>query len=219
MVPDGSPPPRITALEPDPHRPGAVRLMVNGKLLCTVPAGSVAVEGFAVGTVFDGEVRQRAERVADQEAAYRTLLRALERRAFARRDLARRLVRRGHPAAAIEAALDRAQRAGLLDDAGFAGDYVESRVARGRGPSRIARDLTAMGVDRGVIDRALAERWPQETDAGSMAAALAARRAAQLGNLPVAIKRRRVLGYLARRGFAGHEVREVVGRLLAGPKR
>lgn len=218
-MPGVSPPPRITALEPDPHRPGAVRLLVNGKLLCTVPAESVAAERFAVGAVFDGEVRQRAEQVADQEAAYRTLLRALERRAFARRDLARRLVRRGHPAAAIEAALDRAQGAGLLDDTGFAGDYVESRAARGRGPSRIARDLTVMGVDRAVIDRALAERWPQETDPGSLAAALAAKRAAQLGNLPVAIKRRRVLGYLARRGFAGHEVREVVGRVLEGRQR
>jgi regulatory protein len=188
--------------------------MVNGKLLCTVPTDSITLERLEVGAVFDGGLRQRAERAADQEAAFRGVLRALERRSFARKDLARRLVRRGHPPEATEAALDRAQRAGLLDDLEYAGRYVETRAQRGRGPSRIARDLLVMGVDRSVIDRALAERWPSELNSRGLAAALAAKRAAQLGDLPEETQRRRILGFLARRGFSGREVRGVVAEAV-----
>ena len=45
--------------------------------------------------------------------------------------------------------------------------------------------------------------------------ALATKRAAQLRDLPRHVKRRRVLAYLARRGFSGREVSEMVGKLLA----
>jgi SOS response regulatory protein OraA/RecX len=43
---------------------------------------------------------------------------------------------------------------------------------------------------------------------------LASKRAAQLGALPRQSKRRRVLAYLARRGFSGREVTEIVERVL-----
>ena len=54
---------------------------------------------------------------------------------------------------AVEAALERATGLGLLDDAAYARNYVQTRAARGRGPSRLIRDLLAMGVQRSLIDR------------------------------------------------------------------
>ena len=71
---------------------------------------------------------------ADSEAAFRTALRALERRSFARADLGRRLVRKGHPAAAVDVALGRLLARGLLDDAAFAW-ATPSAEHRGRGPA------------------------------------------------------------------------------------
>jgi SOS response regulatory protein OraA/RecX len=47
-----------------------------------------------------------------------------------------------------------------------------------------------------------------------MPLALAAKRAAQLGELPRQVKRRRVLAYLARRGFAGRDISELVARVV-----
>jgi len=43
--------------------------------------------------------------------------------------------------------------------------------------------------------------------------ALAEKRARQLGGLPAAIRKRRLVAFLARRGFGGAEVREVVESL------
>ncbi|HEX5386122.1 MAG TPA: regulatory protein RecX [Gemmatimonadales bacterium] len=206
-------PERITALEPDPRRPGCIRVYADGQPYCTVPESVAA--GLALDRPLDPALLARLDAAADAEAAFRSVVRALERRAYARVDLGRRLVRRGHPREAVEAALDRAAAAGLVDDVRFTTHYVQTRAARGRGPARIARDLMLLGLARATIDRAIADEWPPDTDRAAMPRALAARRAGQLGGLPRPVLRRRLLAYLARRGFSGREaldaVREVAG--------
>jgi regulatory protein len=202
----------ITALEPDPRRPGSVRVLVDGRTFATVDVS--AASGLEPGRPVDGPLAERLARAADAEAAYRTVLRALERRPHARADLGRRLLRRGLPADAVEAALARAERVGLLDDAAFARHYVATRAERGRGPARIVRDLLAMGVARSCVDRAIAEHWPAGADLRALPAALAVKRAAQLGNLARPVKRRRLLAFLARRGFTGSEAVDAVAGAL-----
>jgi regulatory protein len=202
----------VTALEPDPRRPGSIRVLVDGRPFATVDA--VEASGLAAGGPLDGAAAGRLARAADTEAAFRTVLRALERRPHARRDLGRRLLRRGLAADAVEAALTRAEQAGLLDDAAFARHYVATRAERGRGPARLIRDLGAMGVARAHVDRAIAEQWPSGADRSALPAALAAKRAAQLGSLPRPVKRRRLLAFLARRGFTGREAVEAVAGAL-----
>jgi regulatory protein len=207
-------PPVLTGLAPDPRRPGTLRVEVDGVRFGGVPEALARSAGLEVGRIVDAELQERLTAAADAEGAFRTLLRALERRGFARTDLGRRLARKGHPRPAVDAALERAVALGLLDDAAFALNYVQTRAARGRGPARLARDLMAMGVERSLIDRALTAEWPEGSDRTGLPAALAAKRAAQLGDLPRPVKRRRVLAYLARRGFAGREVTELVARVV-----
>src|SRR6476620_8436372 len=112
--------PRITALEPDPRRPEAVRVELDGVRFGAVPRELVATEHLAVGRELDPGLLDRLGAAADVEAAYRTAIRSLEVRSFARGDLARRLSRKGHPRAAVDAALERIHAMGLLDDAAFA---------------------------------------------------------------------------------------------------
>jgi regulatory protein len=206
--------PVLTALEPDPRRPGTLRVEIDGVRFGAVPDGLAQAAGLIVGRPVDPDRQERLTAAADAEGAFRTLLRALERRGFARADLGRRLVRMGHPRSAVDAALERAAGLGLLDDAEFARNYVQTRSMRGRGPARLSRDLMAMGVERRHIDHALASEWPEGADRTQVPSALAAKRAAQLGDLPRPVKRRRVLAYLARRGFAGRDISELVARVV-----
>ena len=205
----------VTALEPDPRRQGTVRIDLDEQRFASVPAELALAEGVAVGRVLDPALRARLGAAAEQESAYRTALRALERRGYARADLARRLLRKGHGRSAVDTALDQLAAVGVLDDAAFAEHYVATRSARGRGPVRLTRDLMAMGVERRVIDRALAAHQADAGESPEVPHALASKRAAQLGNIPRAAKRRRLLAYLARRGFTGTDigamVRQVVG--------
>jgi len=205
----------ISSLEADPRRGASVRIQVGGQPYCTVPAEVAAAEALKVGDPIDEARHERLSRAADAEAAFRTALRSLEARSYARSDLARRLVRKGHPRPAVDAAMERAAALGLLDDAAFARTYVETRSVRGRGPARLARDLMVMGVERGLIDSAIASHWPDGQDEAELPLALFTKRAAQLADLPPAVRRRRLIAFLARRGYSGRSVTAAVTRAIS----
>ncbi len=204
----------IGGVVPDSRRAGSVRVMVDGRPLLTVPRDVAERERLGPGLPLDEPLLTRLCRAADEEAAFRTALRLLERRSFAASDLARRLVLKGHPPDAAAAARLRAAALGLLDDRRFSAAFVETRAARGRGPLRLRRDLAAMGVERAVIDGALAQAFGADGAQAPRPDALARRRMGQLRGLPRPVQRRRLLAYLARRGFAGRDVTTLVGELV-----
>lgn len=200
----------ITGIGPDPRHPAAVRVALEGRITWTIARVAAGRIGVQVGQVLDAPLAEALATAADEESAWRAVLRHLERRSFARGDLARRLHQRGFPPVAVEAALARAEDAGLLDDLRFARAWAESRAQRGRGPARLRADLARLRVAGPVIDRVLQELWPDGEGLDAMVRALAVRRAAQLAGLPAEVRRRRVTAYLARRGFAGQRARQVV---------
>ena len=214
MVPttEAADPVRVSGIVPDAHHPGTVRVQVGGRALLTVPQEALARLGIQVGAELDPGQHTALCQAADAEAAYRAALLCLGRRPYARRDLARRLVMRGHPPGAADQAVERATTVGLLDDATFARHFIQTRSARGRGPARLRRELVGMGVPPLLVDRVLAEETPQ--DGHEAVAALIRKRAAQLREVPRAERVRRVIAYLARRGYTGVEARRAVRELL-----
>lgn len=190
-----------------------MRLLVDGRHFCTVHEG-VQAAGLAPGSAWDEASTRTASRLADEEGAWRALLVALERRSFSIADIRRRLGQKGHTPEAVIYAVERGRELGLLDDAEFARRFVDTRAARGRGPGRLRRDLAGLGVDRALVDAAISERWPEPEDALALAAQLAERRARQLAGLPREVRRRRLLAFLARRGFTGSSVNDLVRRVL-----
>lgn len=204
----------VGALVPDPRRPGSLRIMVQGRPLLTIPRDVAEAELLTPGQTLEPTQYERLCRAADEEAAFRTSLRLVERRPFSGRDLTRRLIMKGHSPRAAEAARVRAESLGLIDDRRFALHYVETRAVRGRGPLRLRRDLSALGVDRQVVDAVLSEALGSGGESGPQADALARKRLGQLKGLPRPVQRRRLLAFLGRRGFAGAAVSKMVGELL-----
>jgi regulatory protein len=206
--------PRISGLEPDPRRPGAVRVLVDGRWLCTVDSAGAAAACLGVGDEWTGDRQASAGRAADEEGAWRAVLKALERRNHAVGELRRRMVLRGHPPEAVDHAIARALATGLLDDAAFARHYVFTRTARGCGPARLRRDLAARGVSQADIEAALAAHRTEPEEEVALIGDLARKRARRLAGLPRDVQRRRLLAYLGRRGFSGVRVADLVSRLL-----
>lgn len=203
----------IEAIEPDRRQKGVVRIVIDGRTALSLPDDLMRRERLAVGTEITPERLTSLIGAVDREAAYRTALRALERRPFARRDLQRRLVLKGHLPDLAEAAVERAEAAGFLDDAKYAQQYVASRSARGRGPARLRRELAQVGVARELIEAALAELAASEpTGEREQIETIIARKRPALEGLPPYQARRRLLAVLARRGYTGTLARELVRR-------
>ena len=204
----------LTGLAPDPRRPDYRLVEVDRGRFASLPAESLVGLDLQVGREIDPLVFERLQELADLEAAHRAALRALARRSHARFDLRRRLLQKQHPPPAVDGALDRLSAVGLLDDARFAADYAAAKVHRGRGPARLIGDLLAQGVDRRVAEEAVRSSLATEgVDPAQAVRALAEKRARQLAGLPAAVRKRRLVAFLVRRGFNGGDVREVVESL------
>jgi len=204
----------LTGLAPDPHRPDYRLVEVDRGRFASLPAAALTGLDLVVGGEIGPLVFERLHALADIEAAHRAALRAIARRAHARIDLRRRLLQKQHPAAAVDCALDRLSAAGLLNDVQFAVDYAAAKARRGRGPARLVRDLQAQGVERRVAEEAVRISLAAEgVDPAEAVRALAEKRAKQLAGLPPVVRKRRLVAFLARRGFNGGEIRAVVESL------
>ena len=206
--------PTLTALAPDPRQPGYRLVEVDRGRFASLPVAALEPLRLEVGAALAPAVLDRLRELADIEAAERAALRALARRAHARLDLQRRLVKKQHPPAAVDAALERLASRGLLDDRQFAEQYAALRATRGKGPARLLGDLMAQGVERRTAEHAVRRALEEEgIDPGVEARAVATKRARQLAGLPVPVRKRRLLAFLLRRGYAGVPLKDLVEEL------
>ncbi|WP_375489082.1 recombination regulator RecX [uncultured Mycobacterium sp.] len=91
-----------------------------------------------------------------EEQARALCLRLLTARSRTRAELAGQLAKRGYPADISDRVLDRLAAVGLVDDTGFAENWVHSRRANaGKGKRALAAELHSKGVDDDVITAVL----------------------------------------------------------------
>ncbi len=95
--------------------------------------------------------------------------RALAARDRSRQEIEERLERAGVPDDERGEALATLERLGYLDDARFAVARAEALAARGYGDAWIRHDLAANGVERDVIDGAVAALLPETERASAIA--------------------------------------------------
>ena len=139
--------------------------------------------------------------LGDPESVARAIcLRLLTGQPRTRSELAAALARRGVPGEAAEAVLGRFAEVGLIDDRAFAAAWVGSRHA-GRGLARraLAAELRRRGVDHATVGEAVAALDPATEE--STATELVAHRLSATRRLEPAVRFRRLVGMLARKGY------------------
>ena len=143
-----------------------------------------------------------------QEALQRAL-RYLSFRARSEREVRDKLRLLGFPSKTIESTLERLRTLNLLNDEQFARTWAVTRVeGQGFGPLRIEKELRAKGVSRSLIDQTVVEAiGPAE--GRERAQALLEKRFANK-DLRDPKVRRRVAGYLQRRGYRNSVIAEVL---------
>jgi regulatory protein len=148
--------------------------------------------------------------VPDPESVARTIaLRLLDHQPRTRAELAQALARRGVPADAAAAVLDRFTEVGLIDDAAFAAAWVDSRHAgRGLGRRALSAELRRRGVDNEIVRDAVETVSADDEEAA--ARTLVERRLRSMSSLSPETRLRRLVGMLARKGFSQGLAHKVV---------
>ncbi|MEJ5868081.1 regulatory protein RecX [Pseudokineococcus sp. 5B2Z-1] len=142
-------------------------------------------------------------------------LRQLNMAPRSRAELERKMATKGVERDVAAQVLDRLAEVGLVDDEAYAGMLVRSRQAtRGLARRGLQHELRSKGVDDDVARAALEE--VTDEDERAVAEQLVARRLRATSGLDRAVRERRLLGLLARKGYGGGLARAVVREALDG---
>lgn len=132
-----------------------------------------------------------------------------------RDDLARSLRQRGTPEDVVSRVLDRFVELALVDDSAYAASYVASRQrTRGLGRRALTAELRQRGVEEGAVAAAVAEI--SDDDERERAAELVRKRLPSLERFDRPTQERRLVGMLARKGYAAGIAYSVVRTALDG---
>jgi len=201
----------VTRIKSDPRASDCVIIDVDGARYASVPVEAVEELGLAKGVALEEGQRERLAYLGDVEGARLVALRLLGLRPRAVQEMIRRLRERGHNPSAVAEVVGRLESQGLLDDVAFSEHFARVRSARGHGRGRLLTDLLARGIDRRVAERAIDRVLEaDEVDEQEAARKLAVKRIGRLKGLPREVVFRRVAAYLARRGYRGRDVLDVV---------
>ncbi|WP_077098531.1 recombination regulator RecX [Mycobacterium terramassiliense] len=151
------------------------------------------------------------------EQARALCLRLLTARSRTRAELRGQLAKRGYPDDVCDRVLDRLAAVGLVDDAGFAEQWVQSRRAKaGKSKRALAAELHTKGVDKDVITAVLGGiDAGAERDRAEQLVRAKLRRETLSDEAKVS---RRLVAMLARRGYSQNLACEVVLSELAAER-
>lgn len=206
----------ITAIVPSGRKEGRFEVQADGRAFATVSLDAVERLELAVGLPLDAERERRLLEAAEALAVYDRALNMLAAQGRSARDLRRRLIQKGEEATLVDQAIERLTTIGLLDDARFARSLVRSKaVGQGVSKRRVQQEMFKRGVARDVADEAIAEVFEEEAvDETENAESAARKKLRSLGGVDAETRRRRLYGFLARRGYAPDAIRETLGKVL-----
>jgi regulatory protein len=188
----------ISALKVQKRNPQRINVYLDGEYAFGL--GRITAAWLHVGQQLSHEKIEQLKAQDTQEAAYQRALRLLSFRPRSSAEVRKKLSQFGYTDEVIDNALARLLRSGLVDDARFAKEWAENRNEfRPRSRRALEYELRQRGLAREEIDQAL-----DGLNEDSLALQAARKHARKLQGLPAADFRRKLYGFLARRGF-GYE--------------
>jgi regulatory protein len=151
-----------------------------------------------------------------RRSTYERALDMLEARARAVTELRRLLIKKGEPPDDVDAAIERLRTTGLLDDANFARQLTRSKaLGGGHSRRRIQQELAKRGVARDVSNEAIEEVFEEEgIDEAATIERVARKKLRTLGGVDLGTQKRRLFGFLARRGYNSDAIARVLRVVL-----
>lgn len=203
---------RITGIERQARDPNRVSVFLDGAFAFGLGPSQAISEGLRIGDDLSPEQVGALRALDEVGRATEAAVRLLALRPRSMREVRDRLRQRDFAPESIEAAIEKLEGWRYVDDADFARFWVENREQhKPRGRRLLEQELRQKGVDRETVREALDAA---ELDEGGAALELGRAKLRSYVGLEPAVVRRRLGGFLARRGYGGETVRRVLDRLL-----
>jgi regulatory protein len=204
----------ISGIVPTPRPAGRFVVLVDGRETAVLTLEAIDRLGLAVGRSLAG-LEPQIELEKKRLQAYDRAVNMLAFRARSSNELARSLQRKGEEKPHVDWAIARLQEQGLLDDAAFARSFARGKVVDGKqSRRRVQQDLARKGVSRSLSDEAIDTVFEEEAvDQRAIVEEAARKKLRSLAGLEPAVQRRRLYGFLARRGYEIDDIRSVLSTI------
>ena len=157
----------------------------------------------------------RRARHPEYREAKSAAIRLLAHMARTRGYLEQRLRGKGFAAEAVDEALGDLESAGYVNDEQYARDRIDALLRKSKqGPLALIHKLAQDHVDRDLAERVVHETLRDE-NLSEWAREVAVERSTRLRDLDAATARRRLYGYLKRRGFSDSHCMSAVDEVIA----
>jgi regulatory protein len=197
----------ITKLEHQIKNPGRVNVYLNGEFAFGI---SLAIAPWLEEGAEISPQRVKDLQTQDEtERAYQRALNYLSYRNRSEEEIKTNLRKHQIAEEHIDSVLERLRQASLVDDLGFARDWVENRCEhKPRGKRALSKELYQKGIKSQIIDDVL-----QELDEESLAMQFARQKLHKLETLDQSSFQKKLSGFLSRRGFPYGISKEVITTL------
>lgn len=198
---------KITAIEAQKKRSNRVNVFLDGEFAFGLER--ITAAWLRVGQELDEKKIEQLQAEDARERALQQALLFLSYRARSESEIRKNLRKHEIPDPVIEEILERLRRDGLANDSQFAQAWVENRSTfRPRSRRMMALELRQKGLDEESVSSALAD-----VDDETLAYEAAQKRANRLTGLEWSEFRKKLSGFLARRGFSYLMITAVVARI------
>jgi regulatory protein len=201
---------KITALKLQKHNHQRINVYLDGEFAFGV--SRIVAAWLEVGQELSDEKISQLQAEDNQEVAYQRALKFIGYRVRSEAEVRDKLAKSDYSDDIIEKVIQHLGRVGILDDKRFAEAWVENRVEfRPRSRRALSFELRQKGISDNVIEETLANT-PEDEQLAYLAASKQSRK---YRNLEWPDFRRKLSGYLARRGFSYYTIAPVMDRVWA----
>ena len=197
---------RIAEVKPSQHKRGRFLVKLEDGNILRVTEEELLRFSLSAGLDLDEGALEALDASARQSAAKAAAASMIGSRPLSKKELTRRLVRKGADVEDAGAAADWLEDIGAVNDREYAALLVRHYAEKGYGRARIREEMYRRGVDRELWDEAL-EEMPDQTETLDRLIQKKCR-----GDLSDRREVRRVSESLMRRGFSWSEVKEALRR-------
>ncbi len=211
--------PTITKIDPQKRRPNRRNVFIDGAFAFGCNVNVVARFRLREGMAIDDALRKQIEEGEVRQEAFDQAIRLISGRMQTERELRIKLRRREYGDKVVEAVVADLKRLGYVDDEKLALTRAADQAAvKKHGKQRAVQELRKAGVAPAIAERAAKEAY-QDVDLKAAALELARRKAPSLARLDPQVARRRLVGFLQRRGYDYETVLFAVERSLPDRQR
>lgn len=204
---------RLTDIQIDEETPSRRILFLDGAYFDSVDAGCIPKLGLRVGIEIEAEVLQKLIEADEGMRAKNYALALLSNQSYSKNQMINRLEQKGFGTAAINITLEDLEQLGHIKDENFAKKWVARRQhSKPKGKKMLEHELANQSIDRTTVDRVLA--GIDGTEETNTALKLAQKQAKRYQSLSPQVAKRRLHGFLLRRGFDYETIQSVIERVL-----